>query len=278
MREMDKIREKSVMTLEPKQVGWLIVGWLVVACAVFAAGYQVGLDNAPTPSVIPVLEAPKPGKALPSAIASTVANTKSAEQVEYTYDKRLTESSPPVEVYQDKTMELVAKKRKEFLERSRQGDIELAGPVPTDEFEPRASSAFSGSRLPAGPRAIPLVRTRQAVTQAANVPEEPVETELEAAMDRAEKVKATKKRQRVKAKSQGFTIQIKAFRAKNEASGFMKILRERGYKPYMATADVEGRGRFYRVRLGKFRSLDSAHRRQDAFEKAENLETIVTRL
>ena len=206
MREMNRIREKSVVTLEPRQIGWLIVGWLVVACAVFAAGYQFGLEHAPTPSVVPVLEAPKPGKALASAIMKKVETVKAAEQVEYTYDKRLTESSPPVEVYQDKTMALVAKKRQEFLERSRQGDLELAGPVPSETEEPHAASAFAGSRLPAGPRAIPLVAVRESVTQPAHVEESSGETALEAAMDRAEKVA------RKKGKSKGYTIQIKAFR------------------------------------------------------------------
>jgi cell division septation protein DedD len=204
-----------------------------------------------------------------------------ASEVEYTYDKRLTQDSPPVEVYQDKTMELVAKKRTEFLARSRQGDMDLAGPVPSVESANRASSAFAGARLPATKRELPLVNARPAVTRAARqVVEKPGATELEVALGAVATTKKMKSGRRAPAssKASGFTIQIKAFRSKGEASGFMQILKERGYKPYLVAADVDGRGRFYRVRLGKFRSLDAAHRRQDAFEKAENLETIVTKL
>jgi len=281
MREMDRIREKSMVMLEPRQIGWLVVGWLVVACAVFAAGYRVGLRHAPTPSTVPVLESPKPGKPLPAALVASPTKANAASEVEYTYDKRLTQDSAPVEVYQDKTMELVAKKRTEFLARSRQGSMDLAGPMPSGTTGHHASSAFAGARLPTAKRQLPLVNARPAVTRAARqVVDAPVETALEVALDKTSaKIKvAQRRRAPASATAKGFTIQIKAFRSKNEASGFMQILKERGYKPYLVTADVGGRGRFYRVRLGKFSSLDAAHRRQDAFEKAENLETIVTKL
>ena len=158
--------------------------------------------------------------------------------------------------------------------------MDLAGPMPSDASGVRASSAFAGARLPAAKRPIPLVNARPAVTRAARqVAGRPAKTPLDAALGNADAVKVrTGRRAPASSRAKGFTIQIKAFRSKNEASGFMQILKERGYKPYLVAADVGGRGRFYRVRLGKFSSLDAAHRRQDAFEKAENLETIVTKL
>ena len=78
------------------------------------------------------------------------------------------------------------------------------------------------------------------------------------------------------AKGKGFTIQIKAFREKDEAREFMAMLVQSGHKPYLVTADVPGKGRFYRVRLGKYDTQVAADRKRKAFEKAEGFQTIVT--
>ena len=55
-----------------------------------------------------------------------------------------------------------------------------------------------------------------------------------------------------------YTLQVKATRSKQEADGFAKRLRRSGFEPHIVLATVPGKGRYYRVRLGRFASMKEA--------------------
>jgi cell division protein FtsN len=65
-----------------------------------------------------------------------------------------------------------------------------------------------------------------------------------------------------------FTLQLSSFQDKAEAEVFLAAMKGAGYQPYLTEANVSGRGRFYRVRLGSYRSLEAAQDAKGQYEKA----------
>jgi DedD protein len=75
-----------------------------------------------------------------------------------------------------------------------------------------------------------------------------------------------------------FTLQLSSFQDKTEAEAFLTATRSAGYQPYLVEADVTGKGTFYRVRLGSYRSLEAANDAKAEYEKAARKTAQVTRL
>lgn len=76
-------------------------------------------------------------------------------------------------------------------------------------------------------------------------------------------------------KGGAFTLQLSAFQDKQEADRFMARLRDRGYAPYIVTAEVAGKGTWYRVRMGTFASKDAATRYLSDFKRETQLDAFV---
>lgn len=55
----------------------------------------------------------------------------------------------------------------------------------------------------------------------------------------------------------GYTVQIAGCEDQNYAQHLIELYTERGYEPYMTTADVNGQT-FYRVRIGAYANLSEA--------------------
>ena len=53
-------------------------------------------------------------------------------------------------------------------------------------------------------------------------------------------------------------MQVKAVPEKPQADAFVAELRQAGFQPHVILADIPGKGRFYRVRLGRFDSVEEA--------------------
>lgn len=67
-----------------------------------------------------------------------------------------------------------------------------------------------------------------------------------------------------------FTVQVKAVTDKGEADSFSASLRARGFKPNVVLANIPEKGRYYRIRVGKFESLDEARRFHKAIKAKGN--------
>ena len=72
-----------------------------------------------------------------------------------------------------------------------------------------------------------------------------------------------------------FTLQISAFQNRAEADRFAAKLRDRGYAPYIITAEVPNKGTWYRVRMGSFPSKDAASRYLSDFKRETQLQAFV---
>jgi cell division septation protein DedD len=75
-----------------------------------------------------------------------------------------------------------------------------------------------------------------------------------------------------------FTLQLSSFQDKVEADAFLSSVKAAGYQAYLTEAEVSGKGTFYRVRLGSYRSLDAANDAKADVEKTLRKSASVMRL
>jgi cell division septation protein DedD len=75
-----------------------------------------------------------------------------------------------------------------------------------------------------------------------------------------------------------FTLQLSSFQDKSEAEAFLSSMKSAGYQAYLTEAEVSGKGTFYRVRLGSFRSLDAATDAKAEYEKSAKKSAQVMKL
>jgi DedD protein len=75
-----------------------------------------------------------------------------------------------------------------------------------------------------------------------------------------------------------FTLQIASFQSKTEAESLLARLEAAGFKPYVVTSNVEGKGLFYRVRIGEFGSKDEATDAKTEFEKNQHIIAYLTKI
>lgn len=74
-----------------------------------------------------------------------------------------------------------------------------------------------------------------------------------------------------------YTIQIASFLEREQAQNLVRWLRERGYPAFMITAEIEGRGTWHRVRVGRFPSKEEANTYQKQLEKKIHLRGFIAR-
>lgn len=75
-----------------------------------------------------------------------------------------------------------------------------------------------------------------------------------------------------------FTLQLSSFQDRSEAEAFLGAMKSAGFQPYLIEAEVSGKGTFYRVRLGSYRSLEAANDARAAYEKTAKKTAQVMRL
>jgi len=69
----------------------------------------------------------------------------------------------------------------------------------------------------------------------------------------------------------GYQLQASSFRTETEASAFATALRQRGHHAYVESAQLSGRGTWFRVRIGPFKTQREAVGYRAEFEKREHL-------
>jgi cell division septation protein DedD len=82
--------------------------------------------------------------------------------------------------------------------------------------------------------------------------------------------------QKQKATPPLYTIQIGSFQGSEAAQSFTRALQQKGYKPYIVTTSVPGKGTVCRVRIGKFRDLAEAQEFALEIEKKEKIPVLIT--
>jgi cell division septation protein DedD len=74
----------------------------------------------------------------------------------------------------------------------------------------------------------------------------------------------------------GFTIQVNSFRDKYQAEKSVERLKSHGYSAFMVAKLIEGSGRWYRVRVGRFVSREEAEKYAQLLRNSEKLQPFIT--
>jgi DedD protein len=72
-----------------------------------------------------------------------------------------------------------------------------------------------------------------------------------------------------------YVLQVVSYDGASQAERFANTLRARGHQAFVMAADVPGRGRFHRVRVGPFDTRQEAANYQRTFEASEHMHTIL---
>jgi DedD protein len=76
----------------------------------------------------------------------------------------------------------------------------------------------------------------------------------------------------------GYALQVVSYKNPAEAQTFAKELERRSHPVFVERAVIEGRGEFYRVRVGPFDTRGEAARHRARFEESERIHTLLVRL
>jgi len=74
-----------------------------------------------------------------------------------------------------------------------------------------------------------------------------------------------------------FTLQVISYDRPEPSRAFAEGLRAKGHPAFVVTAEVPSRGRYYRVRVGPFKSRAEAETYRRKFEDQEHMNTFVVR-
>jgi DedD protein len=68
-----------------------------------------------------------------------------------------------------------------------------------------------------------------------------------------------------------YTLQLSSFQARTEADQFIQKLQQQGLHPHVIPTPIPGRGTWYRVRLGRFKSWEEAVQAKQNFEQKQQV-------
>lgn len=241
MRDAGRIREKIEIVLDSRQVVSIVVGSAVVLGIVFYLGVTVGRDLAaaqPAPPADPLEQLDRQAERL-------------AEKL--TFPDALTDEPAPGAAAQRAADEALAAADEAAAKKAA---TEKAAEEKAAE-EKAAAEKAAAERAAAEKLAAEKAAAEKAAAEKAAADEAAAEklAAAKAATVRAEEPRAT-----VAAEETMFTVQVGAMPTRSEADALAARLRSKGLSPYVVAADIPGKGVFYRVRLGRFRTRDEARR------------------
>lgn len=267
MAQHDLYRDKIEVSLDGRQIFSLFFAGAVIICTVFVVGVMVGkrvearahvdrgaavqgdplaaLDKLEAESPLTFRSALRHGQAAAGSVDAEIAALAGAQRAAEDNAKRsggdAAAKAPPVEVPgKDAGKESKGKTK---------ADSAAKAAAKTEQEEVRADRSESPTELPAAS------------------PTEPARPDKQADKDKSE----SKKKAR-------YTLQLSSFQERAEAESFLIELRAAGYAPTMTPAEVEGKGTFFRVRLGSYPSYDSAVEAKKEFERKVSRIAYVTKL
>jgi cell division protein FtsN len=255
MRDIDKLKEKIELSLDNSQVVSLVVGSLLVLGVVFVLGVMVGKQLAvPTGSPPPqdVLAALDKA-ALDKMAAAKAPEPKPEPKLDFqeTLPGPVANSIPPRYVPEPEPKAKPASKPESKAEAKPEPKAEAKPePKPEPKVEPKAK-VEAKAELEAKPE-----------PKAEPKPAPVMDSKLADAFAKAGTNQGSKPKEiaAVAAPKDGFTVQVAASQEKSEADQVVSKLRSSGMSPYLVDAEIPGKGRWYRVRVGSFHSRDEAER------------------
>lgn len=235
LRNIDDIQEREGEG--SSKLGGLVLASLGSACVVFAA---IALLRKPGPAQVKPVD--PLDDLLAKAPAASARRDLSASDV--TFPSMLSDSNHP-------TTALAA-----LQGGPGPSGMPFALPPGAPSFPPPP-----GDRLPVVP--IPAQRMLGASSVVTD-PRDPLTT---MAKDRS----AIKGAMAEEGHAGAYNLQVGSFKTEPEAQSFATVLRQRGHKAYIESANISKRGVWYRVRVGPFKYLRDANKYRAEFEAKEHI-------
>jgi cell division septation protein DedD len=280
MRDTHRMREKYDLSLDSRQVVSLLIGGIVVLGAVFVLGVLVGKKLAGTPHTD---RAPDLLTALDHK-SDALERARAAPQL--TFQEELTKPaaaaptslrppavSAPAPTATTSTASAAA--------HPAASSTTVAAVTPAATAPP--SSAASKPPAAARAAAVPVATTAAIDAKPERKPEPEKKTEpartppAESVATRSTPAAAHSAPKVPDATSAtgAFTLQLGASPNRDDAERQVSRLREKGYAPYIVSAEVPGKGTWYRVRMGSFPTKDAATRYLQDFKRETQAEAFV---
>ncbi len=279
---------RIVVQLEQRQVFFVLMGILVLASGILVLGYVLGL-NVATPATMSARALTEGRRAERSVVRQPAA---SDDKVELTFHEKVMSPSPAAEPLPEAPS---------AQEQARRGALAKAAVAKAAKLaaaaakQAKAAPVKKASAKKAPAKKAPAQAPKRAVKKVAAAkpavkvaaarlrppPAEAVERKVnEATADalsilrklRADHGKpAAPAAARVTSTERRYTVQVGAFQKRADALALLDKLRSRGHNPFLVSSKVRSRGRWFRVRVGRFADKDKATDYQRRVEVSEGL-------
>ena len=277
LRDIERWRDKIEVRLDNRQVFFLFFGSALVACMLFVLGVIVGkrLESRGR-AVSPEIEDPL-------ALLDKVATSPRPAQTAVTFPQALfgaANKASAGDKHAKKAMLPAAATtpddepaaRKPLAVAAHEAKVEegnaLAPAAPVTETKPAPAKPMA--KLGNKPMVVASAEKSSAPAPNKAKPAEVQETKPAVIPPVAKPAAIPKVAASSESKSKGrFALQLSSFQDKSEAEAFaQKFDSER---PYMVVSEIEGKGTWYRVRVGDYASAKDATAAKQSFEKKHNV-------
>lgn len=232
LRDVERWKDKIEIRLDNRQVFFLFFGSALVACLLFILGVVVGkrLESRGR-AAAPAIEDPL-------ALLDRIAASPGTADESITFPRTLIQPSPP-------------KSEKKVAKAEPKAPVIAPAEAPA-KTEPLAKPEPAVvAKVAEAPKPEPAVEK----PKVAAAPEAPPAAKAKVAANAAPAANAPAK----------FSLQLGSFQSREEADAFMAQFPAAA--PFMVTSDIPGKGRWYRVRVGKFASSEEAAKAKTEFER-----------
>ncbi len=259
--ETELFKDKIEVSLDGRQIFYLFFGGAVIATLVFVLGVMVG-RRVESRSVA---EAGSPARDPLAALDRLEGSNELA--------------FPSALRGDDVTLGSVDANLAGRLKLTKE-NMATGGPEPVDQEKKVAEAA--AKKAAAAKAAVDKAAQAKVKTSVTAKKDEKKEASAKATRNEKKDAKAAKPSEEAKpapkAKRRRFTLQVGSFQDKEEADTFFRGLSGGTYDPYMVEADVPGKGKYFRVRVGSYETFDEAVLAKSTFEGSQHVIAYVTRL
>ncbi|MDX2087932.1 MAG: SPOR domain-containing protein [Kofleriaceae bacterium] len=256
-RETELYKDKVEVSLDGRQIFYLFFGGAVIVGIVFVLGVLVGrrvearghIDRARTHAAADPLAALDrlEGNGQLSFRASLAAGKEQPTDVEKEIEQRAAAKALESKKSEDKKSEdKLAKSEEKKAEEKKTEDKKSEAKKSEDK---KSEDKKSDDKL---------VKSDDMVS---------AKTEVKSDAQSEDKKSDDKKSEESKESKTRYTLQLSSFQDEEEAKAFLNSVKAQGYSAQIKQAEVEGKGTFYRVRMGSYSSMEAANEARAEFEK-----------
>lgn len=278
-------RDRIVITLEQRQLFFVLMGILVLASGILVLGYAVGQRLAAR------IDSGEMGDPAALELSALDPGEHPKPQLELTFDETLKISAPSVGRLERKAVAKVKPKKAPAKA------AKIAKPAPksatarplkaaqdsTAKPKPKAKTSAAVKAETVAAEALEVLRRlrrNNAATPQAGAKAQAATAASSSKLANKGDAAAARpgKADRQRRNGERYTIQVSAFQERNEAMDMVRRLRRKGHNPYLVLSDIPGRGRWYRVRVGKFATRKTASEYQRRLRKVKGLQPFISEI